>query len=108
MPEFQRVAAPIYSPTQCISCSTHADPEGFVDLLAEQLPPYGRVYLCAGCVKQAGKQIGMLEEKQANHLRVRLTDAVQEIAVLNTKLEEERQNKFVTMSDVIASLQAGQ
>lgn len=98
MPDFQWLKAPVFTPTQCCTCSTHAHPDGFVDLLADTIS--GRLYICAGCVNQAGRQIGMLSRENAGDLTDRLADAANLVADLESQLEDEKANKVVSLADV--------
>lgn len=71
MPDFGLVPHALLSPSQCVACRTHADPLGFVDLVAE-LPAYGRVYVCAGCLGMAAGKLGWIEPRVAQDLREQL------------------------------------
>lgn len=99
MPDFQRVDAPHFSPTQCLACTTHKHPDGFVDLLAENALGH-RMYLCAGCLYQAAQKLGCLSPTQGDDLARRLGDANGRIHGLETALEAERGNKVVSLDDV--------
>ncbi len=98
-PDFQWVKAPVFTPTVCKGCMTHKHPAGFVDLLHED-PVAGRLYLCAGCVETAGRQTGMRTRAQYAELADTLDRAESRISQLEAALEDERDNKLVSLADV--------
>lgn len=98
MPDFVHVAAPVFSPTNCRTCMTHADKRGFIDTRAEDAN--GHVYMCASCVDVAARLVGCLDPKQGDDLRHRLADASAAITALERELETERANKVVALADV--------
>ena len=107
--DFQWVQSPQLAPGRCQSCSTHSHPDGFVDLIAEgplqEVPGFGlaaaaRVYLCAGCLRQAARHVGCLEPKQADDLGRRLGEANSRINQLEADLAAEQENKLVSLADV--------
>lgn len=98
MPDFAWVKAPIFTPTQCITCSTHASKDGFVDLVVDNVE--GRVYMCASCIEQAGRRVGMLAKREADKLAARVAEAHDAITALERELEAERENKVVPLADV--------
>lgn len=99
MPEFAWVKAPVFSPTRCMSCNTHAHRDGFVDLVSEDANGF-RHYLCASCVFTAAQKFGCLAPSQADELRHRLADAAEELLDVRAELEAERENKVVPLADV--------
>ncbi len=101
MEPFQKVAAPVFSPTECVVCRTHRDDTGFIDTLTEYpAPVLGRIYLCGSCVTQAGRAFGMLAPDQADTLTTKLAAAQGEITTLTADLAAESENKLVKLSDV--------
>lgn len=98
MPDFQHVRSPVFTPTHCIACMNHRDPDGFIDLLVEL--PIGHLYLCANCTYQAGQRLGMLSPHQADDLTGRLATAQQDIETLQAELAAEREDKVVSLADV--------
>lgn len=99
IPDFGWVRNPIFSPTSCVTCMTHKDTEGFVDLLVDT-PVGGRLYMCATCVVRAGRELKMLSREQAADLTKRLTDAHARILELEESLEFEKGNKVLSFKDV--------
>ena len=98
MPEFQWVKAPVFNPTTCSTCFTHSDKNGFVDLIAEDSAGR-RFYMCANCVYTAGQKMGMLSPHQGDELRRQLAHAHESILDLQAELEEEKDNKVVSLKD---------
>lgn len=98
MPDFFWVKNPVFPPTICAGCNTHAHKDGFVDLLAEDAAGR-RFYLCAGCVNTAGNKVGALSKAQGDDLRGRLAGAQEELLALQGELEAERENKVVSLAD---------
>jgi hypothetical protein len=78
---------------------THRDPDGFVDLLVDT-PVNGRLYMCASCVEQAGRRVGMLPKANAQTLTDRLADAANTVRDLEQQLDVEKRNKLVSLDDV--------
>ena len=98
MPDFQWVKAPVFTPTYCGTCMAPSDRKGFVDLLVDN-PVVGRAYMCASCVEQAGRKVGMLPKDQAERMVKSLADKDREIADLQKKLADETQNKQISLKD---------
>ena len=99
MPEFAWVKAPVFPPTLCLACNTHSHPDGFVDLISED-PTGRRHYLCASCVYTAGQKVGCLSPVQADDLRERVAKAHEDLLDIQLELDEERENKVVSLADV--------
>lgn len=98
MPDYQWVKAPYFPPTLCRGCNTHAHPDGFVDLLAEDASGL-RFYLCAGCVNTAGQKVGCLSRAQAFDLAERLSAVQDELLNVRIQLEEEKGSKLLSLAD---------
>jgi hypothetical protein len=101
LPDFHRVKAPVFSPTMCLTCSTHQHPDGFVDTGVDLNPPHGRAYLCAGCVYQLARAVGCLSPAEAQKLRERIDVLNAEAESLVVALEDERDNKTVSVTDLL-------
>ncbi len=97
--DFQHVKNPVFPPGQCRACVTHKDKDGFVDLIAEDSAGF-RFYLCASCLFQAGRTLGMLSPDQATGLRQLVVDAQEAVTILERELAVERENKLVSLADV--------
>lgn len=125
MPDFTFTKHPVFSPTRCAACSTHACAEGFVDMVASTatagfhdgapMPPapdeptYGRLYLCARCVWEAARRVGCLDPQQAAQLREEHEQCGLMLEQAKQLVEEERASKVVTLADVerlVTGLQA--
>lgn len=120
MPDFNKVPAPMFSPTRCAACSTHACHEGFVDFVATTAtqgfengapmqplpgePMYGRLYLCARCVWTAARLVGCLDPQQADELTALTVRASAEADVLRDELAAERASKL--SAEDVAALKA--
>ena len=98
MPEFSLVPSPFFSPTQCATCSTHADPDGFVDLIVE-IFPHGRIYMCSKCINQAGIKAGMYSKRQYDGLLGKLKATENQLH--EAKAEVERLTEFEKLADAL-------
>jgi hypothetical protein len=74
------------------------DQSGFVDLLVDT-PVNGRLYMCATCLFQAGRVMGMLNPEQSTKLTERLAAASDRVLELERELEQERGSKLVSLDD---------
>lgn len=99
--------SPVFTPTQCLTCGTHRDQRGFVDLLVDQ-PVNGRAYMCATCLFQAGRVLRMLDPEQADRVTRRLGEANDRIGDLEAELAHERANKTVPLADALKMLERKQ
>ena len=99
MPEFGWVRAPVFHPTICTTCFTHSNKDGFVDLIAED-GAGNRFYMCASCVYTAGQKVGMLSPHQGDELQRQLDHAKENLIDLQLELEEEKDNKTVSLKDL--------
>lgn len=98
MPEFSWVKAPVFNPTICTTCFTHSHKDGFVDLIAEDSAGR-RLYMCASCVYTAGQRVGMLSPHQGDELQRQLDRAREEVIDLHLELQEEKENRVVSLRD---------
>lgn len=107
MPDFLRIERPLAPPTQCIACSTHSCPEGFIDT-GREIPGYGgltagvggRIYLCGWCVSAAAKLIGFVDGAIAKAMSDELAGCNTVIEQLNAELEQERDKKLVSLVEL--------
>lgn len=83
----QHATAP---PSVCIYCQTHAHPEGFLVRSTLEIPVYGRVYECAGCAKDSGRAVGMVDGAELRDALEANADQARQIADLAAQLEIER------------------
>jgi hypothetical protein len=107
MPDFGLVPHALLSPSQCVACRTHADPHGFVDLVAE-LPAYGRVYVCAGCLGMAAGRLGWVDPRVAGEMAEGLRAAEAHGRELTLELERANgRGKWTwTVADALAAADA--
>lgn len=98
MPDFQRVKSPFFTPTRCATCLSHKDKDGFVDLLVDT-PINGRLYMCATCLYQAGRKMGMLDPESAERLGMVVQEVSAHAEYLTLELEREKENKVVSLKD---------
>lgn len=101
LPDFIPVPAPVYTPTQCATCSSQHDGEGFLDLLVD-LPVSGHLYMCASCVRQAATAMGWTEPRLVAEQAGRLDDERAEVERLKAALEFEREHKTISANDLAA------
>lgn len=101
LPDFIPVSAPVYTPTQCATCSSQHDGEGFLDLLVD-LPVSGHLYMCASCVRQAATAMGWTEPRLVAEQAGRLDDERAEVERLKAALEFEREHKTISANDLAA------
>lgn len=122
MPDFHKVASPTFSPTRCAACSTHACPDGFIDLVASTAtagfingapapakdgePVYGRLYLCAWCVRHAARMVGCADPDSVAERAEQIRGLLEVNAQLGAELEVERRNKVVAIEDIPTILDA--
>lgn len=105
MPDFQRVSAPVFTPTSCVTCLSHRDSHGFIDTGVEKIE--GHIYICATCLYQMGRRMGMLNPEQSTQLTHRLAEATAQLVEMQKALEHEKQNKTISFADAKKLLKAG-
>ena len=101
MPDFQRVNAPVFTPTQCVTCMTGSDRDGFVDLLVDMVHPIGHLYMCAHCLYQAGRQVGMLDPDQAQNLTDRLVAGQNTITQIQAELDSLKAKHLQSREEIL-------
>ena len=117
MPDFGWVQSPVFSPTRCVTCGTTQWKDGFVDTLVHMggyisyepgaATAEGRVYFCANCMECGGREVGMVDRRQADDMRQRLADAAAENSELPRQLEHEKNNKYLSLEDARKLLRKG-
>lgn len=103
---FTVVEHPLLSPTECLTCKTHACDEGFIDTGVEVFP-YGRVYFCARCAWQAAGLVGCNDPGQVADDTTAIRQLEFELAATVAELEHERTNKVVSIDDVRVLIENG-
>jgi hypothetical protein len=119
VPDFHLVPAPVFSPTRCVTCGTTRCDEGFIDLIVETaslgfnehadavhdpaglIPTLGHLYQCVLCVRQAANAAGCLDPGRWADLRADHDAALDRLEALEGELEAEKQNKVVSLADVL-------
>ncbi len=100
MPEFLLVEAPVHAPGRCLTCGASNGP--MIDtLIRHDSWDIGALYLCPACVVEAGRLIGSLSPEQATDAAARLASASERISELVAELAAERENKLVSLADVL-------
>lgn len=84
----------------CAGCSTHKHEDGFVNTNVDILGR-GRVYFCAGCVREMARNVGCLDPKQAAELRATVDDINAAGQRLADELAVVKQNLVVPLAEVI-------
>jgi hypothetical protein len=72
--KFARLDKPTSLGTSCWTCNTSAHREGFVQFNGRNVPGYGTVAICAGCVYELSRVVACLDPEQAERLRVELAE----------------------------------
>jgi hypothetical protein len=103
MSEFAKIEHPQRSPTQCVACQGHNGP--FIDL-QQELPGYGYLYLCIGseeipgCLMQMARMADMASPAEVEKFFAREAELVGQIGELEGELEEERDQKVVSVAEL--------
>lgn len=102
MPHFVRIVAPVASPTQCWSCHTHKNTDGFADR-GLVIQHYGHVYTCAQCARDMGRLFGMVDGEQLARALDVCREQSERINALEAELEAERapEAKVVSLTEAI-------
>lgn len=99
MSEFKKVENAQFSPTQCFACGTHEGP--FIDTHVDMIE--GHVYICArndiraGCLEQMARLDGMVRKDVVDN---QIAEALEEVEYYKALLEQERQNKVISVKDL--------
>lgn len=84
----------------CAGCSTHKHADGFVNTNLDILGR-GRVYFCAGCVREMAHELGGIDKHQLHALHGQLEELSAAAERLMAEVERERLDKVVPLADVI-------
>lgn len=99
MPDFNKIERPLARPTACVICHTHGCPDGFIDT-GQELPMYGRVYICGWCIASAAKMQGFADGVVHEKLRADFANLLVTVDGLEGELDAERDKKLVSVTDL--------